>query len=374
MKRNIQNIGWTLGNDCPCNCKHCYSFDVRRKGADLSREIADRVIDQILKLDVKTVNIGGNEPVFTSGLDAKKSLLPYILERLHSSGIDVGITTSGISLVIMKELFPESLNLLNDVDISFDSPYEDEHNNNRGSDIYKYAIEALEICNDRGIQSGIIMCAMNWNFTEDRLESLVKIAQRYNSTVRINLLKPVETRHSSLLPSFEQVVKGYEFLFNCCDIVDLSEPTLARIAGNSAVSGCSCGTNSLRINSISPEGKIMVSPCVYMHDFRVGDLLTEDILDIINSEEFAAFDFRKNNYKKIEGCADCENAPICRGGCFAMAYTYEKLKKGTSSLLARDPYCTKAITNAFCDFSFSTSPINLVHQNYLCTCILKPRQ
>ena len=37
----IKNIGWTLGNDCPCKCKHCYSFSVRQKGQNLTKEIVD---------------------------------------------------------------------------------------------------------------------------------------------------------------------------------------------------------------------------------------------------------------------------------------------------------------------------------------------
>lgn len=31
-EKQIKNIGWTLGNDCPCKCKHCYSMSVREKG------------------------------------------------------------------------------------------------------------------------------------------------------------------------------------------------------------------------------------------------------------------------------------------------------------------------------------------------------
>jgi hypothetical protein len=29
----IKNIGWTLGNDCPYRCQHCYSMNARQKGA-----------------------------------------------------------------------------------------------------------------------------------------------------------------------------------------------------------------------------------------------------------------------------------------------------------------------------------------------------
>ena len=170
----IKNIGWTLGNDCPCKCKHCYSFSVRQKGQNLTKEIVDKVIEQIEKLNVETVNLGGNEPIFTNGLDVKKSMLPYILKELNKRNIKVGITTAGISLITLKNVYPECLELLNDVDISFDSPYEKEHNENRGGDVYKYAIQALEICKKYNIESGIIMCAMNWNFTKDRIDALLE--------------------------------------------------------------------------------------------------------------------------------------------------------------------------------------------------------
>lgn len=65
----FKNIGWTLGNDCPCKCNHCYSMQVREKGQNLNKEIVDRVVDQIIKLGAETVNFGGNEPIYTNGLD-----------------------------------------------------------------------------------------------------------------------------------------------------------------------------------------------------------------------------------------------------------------------------------------------------------------
>ena len=111
----IKNIGWTLGNDCPCKCRHCYSFSVRQKGQNLTKEIVDRVIEQIEKLNVETVNLGGNEPIFTNGLDVKKSMLPYILKELNKRNIKVGITTAGISLIALKNTYPKCLELLNDV-------------------------------------------------------------------------------------------------------------------------------------------------------------------------------------------------------------------------------------------------------------------
>lgn len=369
----IKNIGWTLGNACPCRCKHCYSFSIRKKGQDLNEDIVDKVIEQIEKLNVETVNLGGNEPIFTNGLDVKKSLLPYILKKLNKKKIKVGITTAGISLIILKKEYPECLKLLNDVDISFDSPYEEEHNKNRGASVYKYAIEALEICRENNIESGIIMCAMNWNFTKDRIDELLKIARYYNSNIRFNILKPIQKEHFKLLPTKEQVLENYKYLFKQCDTVELSEPTLSGITKNTKVNGCACGEYSMRINSITPDGKIPISPCVYMHDYRVGDLLKDNILDIVNSEEFKVFKIRKENYEKIEGCKDCDKSEICRGGCFAMAYTYEKCATGKKELYARDPFCFKE-EEIDESIDYKKGEKQLVHENYLCTWIGKPKE
>lgn len=369
----IKNIGWTLGNDCPCKCKHCYSFTVRKKGKNLTKEIVDKVIDQIQKLNVETVNLGGNEPIFTNGLDVHKSMLPYILQELNKRNIKVGITTAGISLIALKNTYPECLKLLNDVDISFDSPYEKEHNENRGGDVYKYAIQALEICKENDIESGIIMCAMNWNFTKDRIDALIELARKYDSNIRFNILKPIQPQHFKLVPTKEQVLENYKYLFEKCDTVELSEPTLSGLTGNNKVKGCACGIYSMRINSITPDGKIPVSPCVYMHDYRVGDLLTDDIFDIINSKQFNDFKIRKENYEKIEGCKDCDKADICRGGCFAMAYTYKKCETGEKDLYARDPFCLKDIEIEK-NINYRKANKQLVHENYLCTWIGKPKK
>ena len=337
----IKNIGWTLGNDCPCRCKHCYSFSVRQKGQNLTKEIVDKVIEQIEKLNVETVNLGGNEPIFTNGLDVKNSMLPYILKELNKRNIKVGITTAGISLIALKNTYPECLELLNDVDISLDSPFENEHNENRGGDVYKYAIQALEICKEYNIESGIIMCAMNWNFTKDRIDALLEIAKKYDSNIRFNLLKPIQPQHFKLVPSKEQVLENYKYLFEKCDTVELSEPILSGLTQNNKVKGCACGK--------------------------------DDIFDIINSEQFKAFKTRKDNYKNIEGCKDCDKADICRGGCFAMAYTYKKCETGEKDLYARDPFCFKDI-DIENNINYKKSNKQLVHENYLCTWIGKPKK
>lgn len=72
----IKNIGWTLGNDCPYRCTHCYSMSAREKGQDFTIGIIDRIVEQLASIGVETVNLGGNEPLFTNGPRPADTLLP----------------------------------------------------------------------------------------------------------------------------------------------------------------------------------------------------------------------------------------------------------------------------------------------------------
>lgn len=374
----IENIGWTLGNECPYRCTHCYSMSARRKGMDLAPWMIDRIVSQLVRLGVKTVNLGGNEPLFTNGADPKKTLLPYIIRSLAAAGIPVGLTTSGISLIWLERDHPEAVALLNDVDVSLDSPDAEEHNRNRGAALFPQAIQALEICRRRGIDHTIILCAMNWNFSAAHIDAIVEIARRYDAHIRINPLKPVERRHMSVAPDARLFYEGFSRLMNQCEQVDLGEPLLAAVCGHPG-KGCPCGRTSFRIHSITPDGQVPVSPCVYLHEYKTGDLLREDLLGIVHSPQFRAFRRRNANPAVIEGCQGCSVLATCRGGCAARAYLHHLHERGLRSLFVRDPYCVRDFRQAHNgDFPvFPQQPTVhrekiLVHRDYLCTWIGKP--
>ena len=370
----IKNIGWTLGNDCPYRCSHCYSMSARRKGQDLSRAIVDRVVDQLVVNGIETVNLGGNEPIFTNGLNIAHTLLPYIIRRLTEAGVLVGLTTSGVSAVQLERLFPSEFALLNDVDVSFDSPIPEEHNRNRGASIFNEAIRALELCRAYDIDRSIILCAMSWNFDCDRLDQLIALARGYGANVRINPLKTVDTSHLALKLTPEQYYEGFAYLMGRCDILDLGEPPLATLTHAGGARGCPCGRTSFRIHAITPDGTIPVSPCVYLHDYKFGDLVIDDLDAIVHSPPFRTFRRRNRNPDRIPGCDGCALIDSCRGGCAARAYLAQAHQQGSRALFSQDPYCPARFTGRW---TFPQDPpiedIRLVHQNYLCTWIGRPR-
>lgn len=372
----IENIGWTLGNDCPYRCVHCYSMSARKKGANLSPENVDRVVNQLAINGIKTVNLGGNEPLFTNGLDTTKTLLPYIISSLVDRGIVVGLTTAGITINYLTLRHPDAFDLLNDVDVSIDSPFEDEHNANRGALLYKKALAALRHCRDSGIEHTAVMCGMSWNLSDAHIDALVRLAKDTGSNVRINFIKPTERKHMEVFPSPEQFYRASKRLLDQCDPVELGESLLSTLARGTG-KGCPCGTKSFRIHSITPDGKIPVSPCVYLHDYRAGDLLVDDLYDIVRSSQFRIFRQRLANPEKIGGCSQCAHLSACRGGCVARAVL---TAPSHSNLFVQDPYCFRKLE----DIGFEppeaarfldrpTIEKTLVHRDYLCTLIVAPR-
>lgn len=370
---SIENIGWTLGNDCPYRCKHCYSFIARVKGKDIETKYIDRIIDQLNVNRIKTVNLGGNEPIFTNGLDIKKTKLPYIIKSLITKNILVGLTTAGVTLKYLFKYYPEHFFMLNDIDISIDSPFQKEHDENRGAHLFDTALEMAYLCQKNNIEHTLVMCGMNWNLSEKHLQALINLAKQTGSNVRINYLKPIEDKHLAMFPSVNQYYDSAQYLIDRCKVLDLGEPLLSSVHSDQK-KGCPCGTKSFRIHSITPDGRVPVSPCVYMHSYRYGDLLKDDLIDIINSKPFKSFRERRNNPVTIPGCGDCSYLENCRGGCAARASLFNKSIDIDN---VRDPYClrdhTESIQVSQLISKDSLGKINLVHQDYLCTLILSPK-
>jgi radical SAM protein with 4Fe4S-binding SPASM domain len=372
----ILNIGWTLGNDCPYRCAHCYSMNARERGRDMNKPMIDRIVGQLIQIGVATVNLGGNEPIFTNGIKLDDSLLHYIIDALHDADIQVGLTTSGISILKLYERHKATFLKLNDVDVSFDSPYEEEHNKNRGAKIFHQAVAALDLCRAHSIPHTCIMAAMSWNFSRRHIDALFDLALAHDANIRINPVKPIEPHHMAIALPVADYYAGFSRLLELCTPIDLGEPPIAAMTQYSGARRCPCGRTSFRIHSITPKGEIFVSPCVYLHDYKAPlDLLKFDLIDIINSPQFRTFRQRNANPDKVGNCAGCDYISRCGGGCAARSYLYHShLSGGERTMRAKDPYCPR---DAAPTVPFPVDPAIddsecLVHMDYLCTWIGRP--
>lgn len=141
----IKNVGWTVGNYCNAACSHCYSARSRQGTREqLTEADIDRIVGQLVRLQVETVNIGGNEPVYTHGPDPSVSLLPCLITRLDEAGFAVGITTNGTTFAYLDRHYPEALERVDDLDFSLDWPTAEQHDETRKAPLYETVVHSLQ--------------------------------------------------------------------------------------------------------------------------------------------------------------------------------------------------------------------------------------
>jgi radical SAM protein with 4Fe4S-binding SPASM domain len=171
------------------------------------------------------------------------------------------------------------------------------------------------------------------------------------------------------MPSPEQFYEGFAFLMNNSHCITLGESCLTAFT-EAGTAGCPCGTSSFRINAKTRDGRIPINPCVYAHEYKAGDLLTDDIFDIIESPQFKAFGSRRRAIPRACRESGCAFLEVCRGGCTARTY----LVHGT--LDAKDPYCPQEYVDRHGRRPALPYKPDIgchdgirVHDNYLCTWI-----
>jgi radical SAM protein with 4Fe4S-binding SPASM domain len=368
----FKNVGWTVGSYCNASCDHCYSRRARSNSVELTRADIDCIVEKLAAFGVQTVNLGGNEPAFTHGPRLSDSMLPYIIERLTGAGMVVGLTTNGTSFAWLDANHRDALVLLNDVDFSLDSPYERDHDASRGAALHRAVVLGVQRAGELGIDRGMAVCGMRSTLNPETVAAFLALAKLLGCELRVNTLKPVVPALRDQAPTVGQFYAGFSFLMHNTRCVSLGESCLGAVLGSSE-HGCPCGTSSFRIGAKTLEGRIPVSPCVYLTELGAGDLLTEELPDILRRSAFRAVKSRRDHLPKACRDVDCDFSEICRGGCAARALLFE------GDLDAADPYCPMRY-RAQCGLpSFPDNmPIGVegevrVHDRYLCTWIGAPK-
>ncbi len=359
----MKNVGWAIGTFCNANCKQCYSRDVRTSGQLLSVSDVIQILDKLANLKISTINIGGNEPIFTHGLNAKDSLLPFIIREIKRRGMLLGITTNGTSLLLLHELYPKEFNMVDDWDISLDSPFPDEHNNNRGINLFEIAEKALELAELLNKKHSVIYCLMNWNCSLRHAKALSKITRKYNADLRINLLKPINDSLSKMEPSLEQIQDFFLWLDDFF-YVKHSNDIATLTPKSNVVHNCPCGKYSFAISAKKIDGTIPITPCVYMQKMAIGNILEDNLEDLFKTPLFMLYKTHKVDNKSRCYEINCKHVDECSGGCLSYAIM-------TGQKDAIDPRCPLLNQNDFEYFFDGSVKMNEehVHSNYLCTWI-----
>ncbi len=349
------NVGWGFTKACNQNCLHCYNASGKKGNDELSLEEAKKVVLKLKENNVQTINYGTGEC----------GLIPEfwdIVEFVNSKGLIQGLTSNGWS--VNDKTIDKVKKYMNDIDISIDYGTKEKHNHfRRHPDAWKDAIHALELLNKSEMEFSIVTCIHAKNCSEENISSILALAKKYGCDLRINWFRPTGRgkENSDLKLSVEQFNKALIFLLKNSEIKAVPDSYISAVLGINARKGCPCGSESFRI---TPTGKVV--PCVYftkeLDNFKIQKT---EFKKVISSEPF-----KQINNRDLEFCKDCEYLENCKGGCASRAF----LEFG--SMNDPDAFCYKKAgikENPFKDVKFSYKPEGIkVHDNYLCTIILKP--
>jgi len=338
-------IYYEIEESCPLECSFCVP---RSSGV---REHVDEcfLLEAICQSGAFQVQLTGGE-VFLRGY----RLIP-LLEKISDMGLAVILSTSGIWRNIPdKKGFAQELSRQShivQIKLSIEGPAE-IHDSLRGKGNYAETLDTLKILSETGFKLRINQTLFRRNCSQDCLEHMVALAERYNASLQLVPLRPIgsvannycnEQPTSNQLLSLHRKVseirnqKNLRIKINFDyhdpnrnvpdDLLDYREIYDAKAGPR--CSAAVLGVHMDASGNIYPCGFVATEP-----KFLAGRVSeTTNLLDIWRESEVL------RQIRKIETPKDCRDClhftQGCAGGCWVMRWA----KAG--SLTALDPYCTR---------------------------------
>lgn len=328
VPRTPRTCVWSITSTCNLRCLHCINHGGQKGDRELSVERMSQILDELVELGCKTIEVTGGEPLMHPSWDI---LCAQAIQR----GLNVAIITNGTLLS------QDNLQRAKQARVS----------------VIAVSIDGLQAVHDR-TRLRILSGFSPWEETiagvmRAKRDFTVKVITQVNKHnlsqlpwLRL-LLRDIGVRYWQVqlaLPAGRLLEYDEPYVLDPKDLepltrfltqaiedgqtpyVDVSdtigyytqrEPSLRkRATGQGLWLGCQAGIRLVAINS---QGKVQ-GCSVLPPEFDAGDLHHESLKAIWqDAKRFAyttAFDPRKLNGK----CAACQFGALCRAGCTALAY------------------------------------------------------
>jgi mycofactocin radical SAM maturase len=305
-------LTWELTYACNLACIHCLSSSGRRDPRELSTAECMAVIDELERMQVFYVNIGGGEPTVRRDF---WELVDYAVA--HHVGVKFSTNGSRIT--------PERAAVLAgsdyvDVQVSIDGATAEVNDAIRGPGSYDTAITAMERLADAGFE-GFKLSVVVTRENVSQLDDFKAIADRYGAQLRLTRLRPSGRGADvwdRLHPTAAQQRELYEWLLARGEDV-LTGDSFFHLSGYGAsLPGLNlCGAGRV-VCLIDPIGDVYACPFVIHDEFLAGNVRSPGGFAEIwrHSELFA--DLRAP--QSAGACSSCGLFDKCRGGCMAAKF------------------------------------------------------
>jgi mycofactocin biosynthetic radical S-adenosylmethionine protein MftC len=305
-------LTWELTYACNLECIHCLSSSGRRDHRELTTTQCETVIQELQKMQVFYVNIGGGEPTIRPDFW-------HLLDYAVAHQVGVKFSTNGTRLSPKRAQKLAATDYV-DVQISLDGATADVNDAVRGKGSFDAAIQALANLADAGFQDAkvSVVCTRH-NISQ--LDAFAGIAEQYGATLRLTRLRPSGRGAKvwdELHPLPEQQRQLHKWLLDHGDRVLTGDSFFHLSAFGESLPGLNlCGAGRI-VCLIDPVGDVYACPFSIHEDFRAGNVVTNGSFNAVwqTSPLFASLRAPRTG----GACSSCSQYDSCRGGCLAAKF------------------------------------------------------
>jgi mycofactocin radical SAM maturase len=305
-------LTWELTYACNLACVHCLSSSGRRDPRELSTAECRAVIDELQRMQVFYVNIGGGEPTVRRDF---WELLDYATG--HQVGVKFSTNGSRITPQIATRLAGSDYV---DVQISLDGATAEINDAVRGPGSYATAIGAAEILRAAGM-TGFKLSVVFTRENASQLDDFKEIADRYGAQLRLTRLRPSGRGADvwdQLHPTAEQQRELYDWLLANGEEVLTGDSFFHLAAYGQPLPGLNlCGAGRV-VCLIDPVGDVYACPFAIHEAFLAGSVRSEGGFAKVWRESDLFLKLRRP--QTGGACIKCQHFDSCRGGCMATKF------------------------------------------------------
>ena len=305
-------LTWELTYACNLSCAHCLSSSGRRDPRELTTEQCEAVIDELQRMQVFYVNIGGGEPTMRPDFW-------HLVEYAVAHQVGVKFSTNGVRITPERARWLASTDYV-DVQISLDGATAEVNDRVRGPGSYATAINALRHLANEGFRDAKISVVCTRE-NIDQLDEFKAIADTYGATLRLTRLRPSGRGADvwdDLHPLPHQQRQLFDWLVAHGEDV-LTGDSFFHLAGfGEKLPGLNlCGAGRV-VCLIDPVGDVYACPFAIHDNFLAGNLLADGGFRQVWQESPLFQDLRSP--QTGGACSGCAHYDACRGGCMAAKF------------------------------------------------------
>ncbi len=304
-------LTWELTYACNLACAHCLSSSGRRDPRELTTDECKAVIDELQRMQVFYVNIGGGEPTVRSDFWE-------LLDYATSHDVGVKFSTNGIK-VDAEAARRIAANSYVDIQISLDGATAEVNDAVRGAGSYDTAVRALGHLHDAGVSPKLSVVCTRQNLGQ--LDELKALADRYGAQLRLTRLRPSGRGADvwdELHPTAQQQRELYDWLVANGEDVLTGDSFFHLAAYGESLPGLNlCGAGRV-VCLIDPVGDVYACPFAIADQFHAGNVRSEGGFATVWRESPLFLELREP--QSGGACASCDAYDACRGGCMAAKF------------------------------------------------------